>query len=104
MTKAQEKRLNQIKTEVEEMRTSLHRNGEIKKFDVTESEYGTVGVVCVIGGQGDEGTLAECFARDSFQIFIGKRGGVTYYDNKFKSHRLGTGSLLGVCLAQRIPF
>lgn len=104
MTRAQEKKLNQIKTEVEEMRTSLHKNGEIKKFDVTENEYGTVQVVCAIGASGDEGTLAECFARDRFQIFIGKRGGVTYYDNKFKSHRLGTGSLLSVCLAQRIPF
>ena len=102
MTKAQEKKVEFIKTEIEDMRQSLHRNGEIKKFEVIdESSYGYISVLAEIGGIDDDGTLAEIYARDRIHVFIGVKGGISYYDNKCKKHSLGRKSLLSVSLSQR---
>lgn len=66
----------------------LYRNDpryEIKEFEVTETDYGTVIVCSVTGVKGDEGTMAEVFCRVKRHIFIGPRGGLkTSIYNKYK--------------------
>ena len=79
MTNAQERALAKIE--------KLVKNGfysddmEIKKWEVNENEY-FVSLVLEYGLKNDEGTLAEVFARDRAQLFIGKKGGVRYPVNK----------------------
>lgn len=75
MTKAQEKALNKIRKLVENQ--FYNDEYEIKKWEVEENEF-FVSLVVVYGMKNDNGTLAEVFARDHAQLFIGKKGGVTY--------------------------
>jgi hypothetical protein len=50
---------------------------EFKRWEVTESpDYGLVFLISDVGMKGDEGTLAEVFARSHRHIVIGPRGGV----------------------------
>lgn len=51
---------------------------EFKRVEVTESKFGTVTLVLETGLIGDENTLASVYARNRIQVFIGKRGGITY--------------------------
>lgn len=56
-------------------------NYEIKKLETKEFDS-FVSVVIVTGLKGDEGTMAELVARDRVHVFVGKKGGITWYDNK----------------------
>lgn len=75
MNRAQERALSTIRAQIRREYECI--NHEIKKWDVTETEY-FVSLVVTIGVKGDEGTLGEVFGRDHMQLFIGKRGGVKY--------------------------
>ncbi len=75
MTQAQEKAINRIRKLAEQ---ECRDRYEVKEWKVSECEY-FVDVVVEMGLTGDEGTLAELIARDRAHLFIGKRGGITYY-------------------------
>lgn len=77
MTKSQERALNKIKRLAERWANKGFKDGELKEWNVEESEY-FVSVIVEIGGKNDEGTWAEVYGRDRAQLFIGKCGGVTY--------------------------
>lgn len=55
---------------------------EFKRLEFYPTEYGTYSVSLEIGGINDEGTMAEVFARNSWFVFIGKRGGWYTYSRK----------------------
>lgn len=79
---------------------------EIKRYEVEECHY-FVSVFLEVGQKNDEGTLASIICRDKVQLFIGKRGGITYpvksKQGKYITRRLERGqSLLIVSLAQHI--
>ena len=77
---------------------------EIKRFEVEENKW-FVSVVAEVGYVGDEGTLAEIFARDRVQLFIGKRGGMTYpvfKNGKYSTRRFKKGRYMKVHLDQSI--
>ena len=76
MTKEQKRTVNRIRRDAE-YHFFYSEDYEFKKWEVTENEY-FVSVVFVVGMKGDEGTLASIICRDRAQLFIGKRGGVTY--------------------------
>lgn len=76
MTTAQKRVVEEIRHAV------LHNDGygdnyEYKRFNVELTDFGKVQVLTEVGRIGDEGTMAEVFARTRRQIFIGKRGGLT---------------------------
>ena len=75
-TKAQDKAIAKIERLAKELCWNPDKY-EIKKFEVTEGEY-FVNVIVETGMKDDEGTLAEVFCRDRAQLFVGKRGGITY--------------------------
>lgn len=86
MTKAQERRIESIKRELEEMATQYHTNGEIKWFKV-EDCGSFVSVSGCTGARDDEGTYAAILCREHVHLFIGKRGAVTYPIWKKKQKR-----------------
>lgn len=105
MTKAQEKALNKIRKLVENQ--FYNDEYEIKKWEVEENEF-FVSLVVVYGMKNDNGTLAEVFARDHAQLFIGKKGGITYpvcrflKNGKFKTYtKRFKGSILQAVIDQR---
>ena len=75
----QEKRINQIKESWTQLCGGLKYadNHEIKEWEVEENEY-FVSVVIVVGMKGDEGTLAQAFARERCHIFVYKGGKMNY--------------------------
>lgn len=76
MTKSQEMILERVKKAIP--KNFFHsENYEIKEFEVTEYDH-FISVYASIGLKGDEGTMAAVCCRDTFHIFIGKRGGITY--------------------------
>lgn len=77
MTKSQEQALNTIKKLTEKHMKGCYNNAEFKMWEVHENEY-FVSVVLEVGEIGDEGTMAAIFGRDHAQLFIGKRGKITY--------------------------
>ena len=100
MTKAQEKMINNIKYWMEKDLFFDKEKYEIKQFDVSETEY-FVSVVGEVGLKGDEGTLAQFFGREKFHLFVGKKGGITYYNRKgTKKHLKRCEGLLTISLAQ----
>lgn len=76
MTKEQERTVSRIRRDAE-YHFFYSEDYEFKKWEVTENKY-FVSVVFVVGMKGDEGTLASIICRDRAQLFIGKRGGITY--------------------------
>lgn len=100
MTNSQIKTLIKVLHMAEELN---YKKGsyEIKEYEVTELECGLVSVVLETGRKGDEGTLAELICRQRVHLFIGKRGGITYYDKNVKSKRLSPNEcILTISLAQ----
>lgn len=106
MTQAQERKVEMIKKEIEQEFFSMHRNPEIKKFEVEELEWGSVSLIAEVGGVGDEGTYAAIMCRERIHVFIGKNGAITYYPFSIKSgaksRRLGRRSLYHVYYEQNI--
>lgn len=106
MTSAQEKAIARIERLVK--KNLYSDNYEIKKWEIHENEY-FVALVGEWGMKDDENTLAEVFGRDSFQVFIGKRGGITYpvhktmKNGKYKSYykRFDGITMLQVVLDQK---
>lgn len=107
MTSAQERALKRVERMVKS--TFYDDKCEIKEWKVSENEY-FVALLCEWGRKNDEGTLAEIFARDRCQLFIGKRGGIRYpvtktlKNGEFRcySKRLNGDSVLKVVLEQRV--
>ena len=77
MTKAQERVIESIKREFEEMAKQYHRDGEVKWIKV-EDHDSFVSVSGCVGNRGDEGTYSAILCREHVHLFIGKRGRVTY--------------------------
>ena len=104
MTQAQERAVERIKGMAKKQ--LMYGDGyEFKVWQVEElNGCGIVSVVLETGLVGDEGTLAQVFGRDRAHMFVGKRGGVTYYDYKSKAQvnrRWNWASLHEIVLAQR---
>lgn len=75
MTKAQEKRVEQIREQV------LQNDGygdkyEYKQFEVKVMEWGDVSVVTEVGRIRDEGTILSIVGRTRRHIFVGPKGGM----------------------------
>ena len=62
---------------------------EVKKHEVEDSGHGTIFLTFEMGRIGDEGTLAEAFARDHRHIAIGRRGGLELLNAKRKGESKG---------------
>lgn len=104
MTKAQEKMVERIRKEAQDWIGSDDQR-EFKTFEV--SDCGAfISVYIVIGTQGDEGTLAECFCRDRVHVFIGPRGGTKcpvykrFKNGKFHSYYIPYSNFLSVSIRQ----
>ncbi len=53
---------------------------EIKKMEAKrEARSGAIMLSIVMGGKGDEGTMAEIYCRYKMRVFIGRSGGLTIY-------------------------
>ena len=101
MTKAQEKTVGRIKAMMEQDFIYDKERYEIKEFEVKENDY-FVSVVGEVGLKGDEGTLAQIFVRERFHLFIGKKGGITYYNRKgTRKHLKKCQGLLTISIEQR---
>ena len=74
MTKQQERKVNMIREQAENLHGKHSSEYEIKEWKVEENEF-FVSVVVEVGMIGDEGTMASIICRDRLQVFIGKRGG-----------------------------
>lgn len=98
-TKYQEKAISNIKRLAEKLHGHKADSYEIKMFEVNENEY-FVDVVVEVGMKDDEGTLAEVFCRERAQLFIGKRGGITY--PVFKNGKSYTKRFEGYSLLQAV--
>lgn len=88
MTKSQERVVNMLRRDAEIEAAKCHRNGEIKKFEVTENT-GFVAVYVVLGAANDEGTAAEFYCREKALLFIGKKGQIKIpvWDDKRNEQR-----------------
>lgn len=85
MTKAQEMTIERIRKAAENMHGHCSDSYEIKEWTVDENEY-FVSLCFEVGLKGDEGTMAALIARDRCQLFIGKRGGISYPVSKNGKH------------------
>ena len=100
MTDRQRWAITRIKKDVERCLTEYK---ELKAWEVRENEY-FVSVVFEMGFVGDEGTLSEYLLRLRGQVFVGKRGGITYpmwNHAKNTMYRKRYRSALGVCIDQK---
>lgn len=81
MTKYQEKAIETLKNAFFKYYSyGRPETREFKEIHVEEwDETGTVYVRLEVGQIGDEGTLAECFCRDTTAVCVGKRGGYFSY-------------------------
>ena len=77
ITKAQEKAISNIKKLAEKLYDQHADKYEIKKFEVDVNKY-FANVIVEVGMKEDEGTMAEVFCRDTAQLYVGPRGGITY--------------------------
>lgn len=102
MTQLQEKAIDRIRNLVES--DMYIDNQEIKIWEVTDCDY-FVSLTVEYGYKNDEGTLASLIARTRAQLFIGKRGGVTYpvinKKGQFVRRQFGGYSILQAALDQK---
>lgn len=68
----------------------FYRSHEVKRFEISRTDYGQVMVVAEFGRKEDEGTMASVFCRERGQFFIGSHGGLTFY----REARDGSGKLV----------
>lgn len=101
MTKSQEKAIEKIRKLGEELFYGGADEYEFKEFDIQELNNGTISLVVETGMKNDEGTLAALFTRDRAHLFIGKKGGITYYDKNCIKKVFKGYSLLQAVLDQR---
>lgn len=111
MTKAQEREVERIRRMAERslfFGTDKSKY-EFKTWEVNENEF-FVEVRLETGLKGDEGTMAEVFGREFAQLFIGKKGGVTYFKTirdkdghyvRSSQRRLGSHGILQAVLDQK---
>lgn len=77
MNKKQSKVIELLKEAILKNNTYDQNNpAEIKKCEINDGEF-FVSLFITVGRPNDEGTMAEILCRESRQIFIGKRGGVS---------------------------
>lgn len=95
MTTAQTKAVETLKKEFFKYYSYGHpETREFKEIHVEEwEEVGTVYIRLEMGLIGDEGTMAECFCRDTTAVCIGKKGG--YFSYRRSSNKKCNLSLLG---------
>lgn len=84
MTEAQIRAINKLICEIVE--DAYDGNAyEFKEYEVSEvGSRGTVALHAVVGLKKDEGTLAAIFCRNSYHIFIGRRGGLSFVNDRGK--------------------
>lgn len=101
MTNTQETVIKRIRNAIENMHGAYSDSYEIKEWTIDDREF-FVNLYFEVGLKNDEGTMAALTARDCGQIFIGKRGGISYpvYKNG-KSYTKRFTSLHGVIYDQR---
>lgn len=108
MTKAQERKIEVLKNmAIDTLFYGKDKSKyEFKRFEVKNVfDTNIVEVIIETGLVGDEGTMAAIYARDYCQLFIGTKGGVTYYpshkvDKKMRKRTL-KGSILSAVIDQR---
>lgn len=87
MTQAQKRAVQRLRRLAEEdLFFGAPEKHEFKKFEVEELDWGNVSVVIETGLKNDEGTMAAIFARDYCHVFVGPKGGVTWYRHKDGKH------------------
>ena len=92
MTKQQEIAVNKIRADIEKEFFYDKDTYEVKKWEVEECKY-FVSVAFEVGIKNDEGTLASIFCRDRGHLFVGKRGGLSYYNKRGTLKKVGSTSL-----------
>lgn len=100
MTKAQEKAIEKIQKLVQ---SELYEDCEIKTWEINENKH-FASLIIEYGMINDEGTMAAIIGRNRAQLFIGKRGAVTYPVNKnsrFYTKRFKGYSILQAVCDQR---
>ena len=106
MTQAQERKVEMIRKEIEREFFPMHRNPEVKKFQVEELDCGIVSLIAEVGSVNDSDTYAAILCRERIHVFIGRKGSISYYPysikNGAKSRRLGRRSLYNVYYEQDI--
>lgn len=76
MNQTQERKLEMVRNQFKSL-WLLSDSYEVKKEEITESDFGTIYFFIESGMKNDEGTFASIFCRDSIHISIGVRGGLT---------------------------
>lgn len=106
MTQAQERKVEMIRKEIEREFFPMHRNPEVKQFDVEELDCGIVSLIAEVGGVNDNGTYAAIMCRERIHVFIGRKGSISYYPysikNGCKARNLGRRSIYHVYYEQDI--
>lgn len=100
MTRSQKLMIEHLDREVENQITGRRGEYEVKERRV--KEFSTfVSYYVYIGYKGDENSILSLY-RDTIHLFIGKRGGVTYYPNKgnVDKHKRYKGNLWQVIIDQ----
>ena len=85
MTKAQERAIEKLKKMAErEFFYGGADKYEFKQFEVNVLNHwkDIVSVTIETGLKGDEGTMAAVLCREYCHVFVGPRGGVTWYNRK----------------------
>ena len=77
MTKQQEVAINNLKQSIINGLFLNKDKYEFKEFEIIEYDH-FISLYFVVGMKNDEGTYASIVCRDRGQLFIGKRGGITY--------------------------
>lgn len=62
---------------------------EYKQWNIERIHSKAISLIVEVGQKGDEGTMAEVFARDRRHIFIGPRGGMRLVNAKNKRKARG---------------
>lgn len=106
MTQAQERRVEMIRKEIEKEFFPMHRNPEVKQFQVEELECGIVSLIAEVGSVNDSGTYAAILCRERIHVFIGRKGSISYYPysikNGCKAKHLGRRSIYHVYYEQDV--
>jgi len=82
MTPSQKKAVEWFKREFFDYNSHVTKEDyEYKEWEVQDHDYGMVSIVAEVGMKNDEGTMAAVFCRARKHVFIGKKGGFSWYDN-----------------------
>lgn len=90
MTQAQETKIKMFTNEVLKIYGKKEKK-EVKSKEVKQLSYDEKVFLSIqVGSVGDEGTVKEILYRDTYQIFIGVRGGISYVSKNNKLRHADT--------------